>query len=94
MLNGIYWVFRSYGTPGTAEVRKDSKRIEERTERYFDELIDKFLLRAADNSHPLSLGTWMSVQKDIRDYALESVQETFRDAAGINQEVVEGTAKV
>src|SRR5579864_136051 len=69
VLNAIYTVFRSYGEPGTVEVTQNTGRIAELTDKYFDELTDKFLLRAADNSHPLSLARWMELQRDIRDGA-------------------------
>jgi hypothetical protein len=93
VLNAIYTVFRSYGEPGTVEVTQNSARIAELTDKYFDELIDKFLLRAVDHSHPLSLARWMELQRDIRDSALQSVAEIFRDAAEINTEIVDGTKK-
>lgn len=93
VLNAIYSVLRSYGEPGTAEVTQNTAGIAELTDKYFTELAKQFLTRAVDDSHPLSLARWMEVQRDVRDYALRSVQEVYRDAGTINSEIAEGTRR-
>jgi len=95
VLNAIYFVFSrvGYGAPGIAEVTQNTQRIDALTDKYFDELIQEFLRKAADESHPSVLGKWMISRMESRDFALQGVQEIFHDAAEINREIVEGTQR-
>jgi hypothetical protein len=76
--------------PGTAEINQDLARVNRLTTQYFDHLFDIFIEKSITKG-PADLVHYVNNLVATRAYALQAVQEMFRDATAINEEVA-GTA--
>jgi hypothetical protein len=91
VLNAVYTVFFWKEPPGFAEVKTGAQAdIERRT----DELHQQFLLnwiRKLAEQGPQAAHNYVQEMVRLRDYAREAVQDVFRDATNINNEVIGAT---
>lgn len=86
VLNFVYSVLFWYGGPGTAEIRQDRQKIDARTERYFDSGFESFLEQSFAHGAQ-GVARYSNMLVSNRDYCLQAVQTTFRDAADINAQI-------
>lgn len=92
VLNVIYALMPWKGKPGTAVViQGESVQVYARADRDSDHLLEVFLAKCTQG--PEAAQKFLRLQEDIRSHALSAVEEAFRDASKINQEVIEATAE-
>jgi hypothetical protein len=87
VLNAIYSLLFWKEGPGTAEIRQDQDKVARCTAQFFDDMFAAFLEKSFTLG-PMGLAHYADNLVSTRAYALESVQQLFREASSINDELV------
>lgn len=91
VLNALYKVMWWKGEPGTAEVESgDAIRIATETDRETKRLLEVFLVKCT--AGPRVAVAYLEAEESSRADCVGLVEQTYRDAADINRQVIEETA--
>jgi hypothetical protein len=92
-LNVLYKCFPWKAKPGYVELRTgDERQIEEEVEKEVEHMMEVFIEKCQKG--PAAAKKYLQAQEEIRNSALQTVQQVTQEAKELNREIIEETSNV